>query len=81
MVYLIGNEPSWAINHRSTSFPSAAAYNSCLFTSELKNHAVHGYPKTKYTELNVLLKLNGREAGIRKTYCSMDVIYLLRSIC
>ena len=40
-------EPSWAINHRPTSFPSAVAYNSCLFTSELKNHAVHGYPKTK----------------------------------
>ena len=36
-----------SINHRSTSFPSAVAYNSGLFTSELKNHAVHGYPKTK----------------------------------
>ena len=37
MVYLIANEVSWEKDHRSTSFPSAVPYNSCLFTSDLKN--------------------------------------------
>ena len=53
---------TWAIDHRSTSFPGAAA-QLCLFTSELKN------------------RRNRRKARIRKTYCSMDVIYFLRIIC
>ena len=39
MAYLIENEASWEKDHRSTSFPSSAPYNSCLFTSELKNTA------------------------------------------
>ena len=44
MVYLIGNEAAWEIDHRSTSLPRAADW--LLFTSELKN-GVHGYPKMK----------------------------------
>ena len=41
-------------------------------------NSVHGYLKTK--KLNFLLKLNGRNARIHVTYCSIDVIYFLSSI-
>ena len=44
MVYLIGYEAAWEIDHRSTSFSPAA--EGLLFTSELKN-GVHGDPKMK----------------------------------
>ena len=43
----------------------------CLGKSEL-NNGDHGYSKTK--KLNFWLKLNGRNARIRKPFCSMDLI-------
>ena len=68
----------WAIDHRSTSFPGAAAQ---LFIHQwtIKKMAFNGYPKTKL--LNFSVKLMGKKLRIRKTYCSMDVITFLRIIC
>ena len=44
----------------------------CLGNSEL-NNGIHGYSKTK--KLNFWLKLNGRNARMRKPFCLMDLIH------
>ena len=71
------NKVAWELDYQTTSFTGAAAR---LFTHDwTKKNGVHGHPKTKL--LDFWLKRNGRNARIRKAYCSMDVIYFFRSIC
>ena len=67
----MGNGPS--INLVSTH----AQRPSCWFTSELKKMVFMAMPR--WNTLKFQLKLNGRIARTSKTYCSMDLIYLLRS--
>ena len=70
--------------HRSTSFPGAADRLAVrIFTSELKKNknGVRGDPETKW--LSFWLKLNGRNARIRKKLldgCYLLVAYFLSSI-
>ena len=51
-----------------------------LGSSERKKHGVHGY-RPRQNRVTSWLKLNGRNARIRKIYCSMNVIYLFWNIC
>ena len=51
-----------------------------LGNSERKKHGVHGYRPRQNRETS-WLKLNGRNARIRKIYCSMKVIYFFLNIC
>ena len=68
MVYCLG----YVIDQRCFQARSP----SCLFLSELKKKMAFTAKK-----LNFEQKLNGRNARIRKTYHSMNVIHLLRNIC
>ena len=51
-----------------------------LGSTERKKHGVHGY-RPRQNRVTSWLKLNGRNARIRKIYCSMNVIYLFWNIC
>ena len=75
MVYWLGSEVTRAMDHRSTSFSSSAA--QLLIYKWTKKMVFMAIPR--WNMLKFRLKLNGRIARISKTYCSMDVIYLLRS--
>ena len=75
MAYWFGKEVAWAKDHRSTSFSWAAAQ---LFIHEwTKNNGVHAAIRRR-NSLNILNKTTRKESRIRKTYCSIDVIYFLR---
>ena len=70
------------IDHRSTSFQGAAACR--LFTSELRKlrSRLSKDEIAKFRTRDFGKKsLNERNARVRKTYCSMDVMSFLRSIC
>ena len=51
-----------------------------LASSERKKPGVYGY-RPRQNRVTSRLKLNGRNARIRKIYCSMNVIYLFWNIC
>ena len=75
MSYWFGKQVAWAKDHWSTSFSRAAAQ---LFIHEwTKNNGVHPVIRRR-NSLNILNKTKRKESRIRKTYCSIDVIYFLR---
>ena len=58
-----------------------ARHTSCLIPHELTKTAFTAIWLDEIADQNILLKLNGRNARICKTYFLMDVINFFRSIC
>ena len=80
VVYWFADQVTWAIEHRSTSFRrrggpavySRVSKKRMAFTRLSEEELAEFLTKTKRKEINT---------KTRRTYCSMDVIYFLGSIC
>ena len=65
---------------RSTDLTKNSLKQSFSFGTKTPTNQHHGYLSVMTKKLNFWLKLNGRNARIA-TYCYLNFIYFLRSIC